>query len=425
MSSTRLPAPDTRISALQRFLASEACGGVLLMIATLFALLVANSPLADAYRHLLHFSTGITLSDKLGPMTIHMWINEGLMTLFFLLVGLEIKRELVDGRLSSWEQRRLPALPALMGIIVPAAIYSVITGEDNPMIMNGWAVPAATDIAFAIGVLALLGKRAPFSLKLLLVSIAIIDDIGAVIIIAVFYTSSLNMEALAAAFAILTGMLVLNKLRVIKLWPYVLGMALLWYVTLLSGIHATIAGVAGAFLIPYIATPGAPDAEDSPLHRLEHVVAPWASLLVVPAFGFANAGISFAGTSLASFLAPLPLGIAGGLFLGKQLGVFGGIVLTVKSGFAAKPRGATWLQIYAIAILCGIGFTMSLFISGLAFPANPELVEEAKLGILFGSALSAVVACLILRFAPKAVDQDLERKAQKAEISRDGDVERM
>jgi len=425
MSSTRSTSTSIPISALQRFLASEACGGVLLMIAALVAMGVANSPLANTYQHVLHFSTGITLSEKLGPMTVHMWVSECLMTVFFLLVGLEIKREMVDGRLSSWEQRRLPALPALMGVAIPAAIYLLVVGDANPLVSNGWAVPAATDIAFAIGVLALLGKHAPLSLKLLLVSIAIIDDIAAVVIIALFYTSSINVAALAAAIAILTLMLILNRLQVMKLWPYMLCLALLWYAMLLSGIHATIAGVAGAFLIPFVATPGQPDAGHSPLHRLEHMIAPWAGLLIVPAFGFANAGISFEGVSLSSFLEPLPFGIAVGLLLGKQVGVFSGIVLAVKSGFASRPRGATWLQIYAISILCGIGFTMSLFISGLAFPANPQLVEEAKLGIMAGSLLSALLACLILRFGPKAEDQAQEAKAQKAEIRQDGDVRRI
>lgn len=331
-------------SALKRFLASEAAGGVLLMIAAAAAVLVANSPLASAYQHLLHMPIGPTLSDKLGPMTLHLWINDGLMAIFFLLVGLEIKRELVDGRLSSWEQRRLPALPALMGMAVPALIYLTLT-QGDPVLSNGWAIPAATDIAFAIGALALLGRHAPLSLKLMLVSVAIIDDMGAVAIIAVFYTSSINLAALVAAAAIIGGLYVMNRMRVMTLWPYLIGLALLWYVTLLSGVHATIAGVVGAFLIPYIPTPGQPDAANSPLHRLEHGIAPWVGFLIVPAFGFANAGVSFAGISLAEIVAPLPLGIAAGLFLGKQLGVFGGVLLAVKSGLATKPRGCTWLQI--------------------------------------------------------------------------------
>lgn len=413
-----------RQSALKRFLASEAVGGVLLMIAAAAAVIIANSPLASTYLHLLHAETGPTLSDKLGPMTLHLWINDGLMAIFFLLVGLEIKRELVDGRLSSWEQRRLPALPALMGMAVPALIYLTLT-QGDPLLTNGWAIPAATDIAFAVGALALLGRHVPLSLKLMLVSVAIIDDMGAVAVIAIFYTSSINLMALLAAAVVIGVLFLLNRMRVMVLWPYLIGLALLWYVTLLSGVHATIAGVVGAFLIPYIPTPGEPDAADSPLHRLEHGIAPWVGFLIVPAFGFANAGVSFAGLSMADVLAPLPLGIAAGLFIGKQLGVFGGVLLAVKSGLAAKPRGCTWLQIYAISMLCGIGFTMSLFISGLAFPGHPEFVEESKIGIMLGSLLSAAVACLILRFAPKAQDQLQEEQQQKVEIHQDGDVQRM
>lgn len=416
--------PAAKQPALKRFLASEAAGGVLLMIAATTAVLVANSPLADAYHHALHGVTGPALSEKLGPMTPHLWINDGLMAIFFLLVGLEIKRELVDGRLSSWEQRRLPALPALMGMAVPALIYVTLT-KGEPLLTNGWAIPAATDIAFAVGALALLGRHAPLSLKLMLVSVAIIDDMGAVAIIAIFYTSSINVIALMAAAAIIGAMFVLNRMRVMTLWPYLLGLALLWYVTLLSGVHATIAGVVGAFLIPYIPSPGQPDDANSPLHRLEHGIAPWVGFLIVPAFGFANAGVSFAGISVSDVFAPLPLGIAAGLFLGKQLGVFGGVLLAVKTGLAAKPRGCTWLQIYAVSMLCGIGFTMSLFISGLAFPGQPEFVEESKIGIMLGSLLSAALACLILRFAPKAVDQWQEENVQEAEILQDGDVKRV
>ncbi len=416
--------PAAKQSALKRFLASEAAGGVLLMIAATAAVLVANSPLADAYHHALHGISGPTLSEKLGPMTPHLWINDGLMAIFFLLVGLEIKRELVDGRLSSWEQRRLPALPALMGMAVPALIYVTLT-QGDPLLTNGWAIPAATDIAFAVGALALLGRHAPLSLKLMLVSVAIIDDMGAVAIIAIFYTSSINVIALVAAAAIIGVMFAMNRMRVMTLWPYLLGLALLWYVTLLSGVHATIAGVVGAFLIPYIPSPGKPDDANSPLHRLEHGIAPWVGFLIVPAFGFANAGVSFAGISLSDVFAPLPLGIAAGLFLGKQLGVFGGVLLAVKTGLAAKPRGCTWLQIYAVSMLCGIGFTMSLFISGLAFPGHPEFVEESKIGIMLGSLLSAILACLILRFAPKAADQWQEEHVQEAEILQDGDVKRV
>ena len=390
-------------STLQRFLASETAGGILLMIAAALALIIANSPLAEDYLHLIHASTGVTLSDTLGPMTVHLWINDGLMAVFFLLVGLEIRRELVDGRLSSWQQRRLPAVPALMGMAAPALIYLYLAGGDTEL-AHGWAIPAATDIAFAIGALALMGRHVPLSLKLMLVAVAILDDMGAVAIIAIFYTASLNLGALAAAGAVIVAMLLLRRARVFSLWPYMIGLALLWYFTLLSGVHATVAGVVGAFLLPYWAEEEG--RELSPLHRLEHAISPWVGFLIVPVFGFANAGVSFGGLTWGDIFAPLPLGIAVGLFVGKQLGVFCGVLLAVKSGLAAKPKGATWVQIYAVSILCGIGFTMSLFISGLAFPAHPALVDEAKIGILLGSLVSAVVGCLLMRVAPKAREAD-------------------
>ncbi|MDZ4021930.1 Na(+)/H(+) antiporter NhaA [Pseudomonas sichuanensis] len=398
----RMNAPLTSLqqrSVLRRLLTSEAAGGVLLMITAALAIILANSPGVDAYQHLLHWQVGPTLTDKLGPMTVHHWVNDGLMAVFFLLVGLEIKRELVDGRLASWEQRRLPALPALMGMAAPALIYLAVS-NGQPGLASGWAIPAATDIAFAVGALALLGRHAPLSLKVMLVSVAIIDDMGAVAIIAVFYTSSIDLLALAGAGAVVALLLTLNRLRVVALWPYLLAIVALWYFTLLSGVHATIAGVVGALLIPYSAGAGQPLGA-SPLLRLEHALAPWVAFLIVPAFGFANAGVSFGNLGLAELFAPLPLAIALGLLLGKQLGVFGGVLLAVRTGLASKPQGASWLQIYGVAMLCGIGFTMSLFIGELAFPGQPETVDAAKIGILLGSLLSAVIGCLILRFAPK------------------------
>lgn len=399
------------LSVFQRLLASEAAGGIILMIAAVAAVVIANSPWAGHYQHLLDLATGPVLSEKLGPMTVHLWINDGLMAVFFLLVGLEIKRELMDGRLSSWQQRRLPALPALLGMALPALIYMAVT-QGDAQLGNGWAIPAATDIAFAVGALALLGRHAPLSLKLMLVSVAIIDDMGAVAIIAVFYTSSIKVGALVLAAAIIAVLWGMNRLRIMLLWPYLIGLALLWYVTLLSGVHATIAGVVGAFLIPYVPACAKAQEADSPLLRLEHAIAPWVGFLIVPVFGFANSGVSFAHVAWADLLAPLPLGIAAGLFIGKQLGVFAGVLLAVKSGFAAKPADCSWLQIYAVSMLCGIGFTMSLFISGLAFPVHPSFVEEAKIGILLGSLFSAIVACLILRLASAAqVDREIQRQA--------------
>lgn len=415
-------APPKNRSALRAFMASEAAGGIILMFAAALAMVVANSPFGTQYHDWLHTPVSPALTDKLGPMTLHLWINDGLMAIFFLFVGLEIKRELVDGRLSTWNQRRLPILAAAAGMAVPAAIYLLIAGGD-PALVNGWAIPSATDIAFAMGVLALLGRRAPTSLKLFLVTVAIVDDMGAVAIIAAFYTSSLALVPLAAAASLVAALFALNRLGVRLISLYLLGFALLWYAVLLSGIHATIAGVVAALAVPLIPTPGTPDAAESPLHRLEHLLDAPVAFFIVPLFGFANAGVHLAGITWDEILAPLPVGIAAGLFLGKQLGIFGAVWFAVKTGFATRPRGATWLQTYAVSVLCGIGFTMSLFIGGLAF-ANPELVEEAKLGTLAGSLLAALVGFVVLRGAPPAPEQLREDNEQNDEIVQNGDVAR-
>ena len=387
-------------SALRHFLASEAAGGMLLMGAAALALILANSPLGEAYRHLLHVETGPVLSPKLGPMTVHLWINDGLMALFFLFVGLEIKREFLDGSLASPDKRRLPVIAAAAGMAVPALIYLGLAGGDAAL-ARGWAVPAATDNAFAIGVLALLGSRAPASLKLFLTTVAIADDLGAVAIIALFYTDALSLVPLSAAAAVLLGLWLLGRLGVASLWPYLAGGALVWYLILLSGVHATVAGVLVAAIVPLRPTPGAPDDEHSALHRLEHGLAPWVAFGIVPLFGFANAGLDFRGLDPALLLSPLPLGIALGLFAGKQIGIFAAVRMTVALGLSSRPIGATWLQIYGVSLLCGIGFTMSLFIGGLAFPGRPELVEQAKLGTLVGSLLSALAGYAMLRIAPR------------------------
>lgn len=387
-------------SALRDFLHDEAAGGIVLIAAATLAMIAANVPgIAESYFHFLHWETGPVISPKYGPMTVHLWINDALMALFFLLVGLEIKREFVDGRLASWERRRLPVVAAAAGMLVPALVYLGVTA-GTPNLSDGWAIPAATDIAFAIGVLALLGKRSPASLKLFLTTVAIVDDMGAVAIIAVAYTEGLNSLALGLAALVMAVMYVLNRSKVMRLWPYLLLAAALWYFVFLSGVHATIAGVAAAMMIPLRRTPGGPDAVDSPLHRLEHGLHPWSAYLVVPLFGFANAGVSLAGMSPAVLLAPLPLAIMLGLFLGKQIGIFASIWIAAKTRFACPPGNASWPQIYGVSLLAGIGFTMSLFIGGLAFPGRPELVDEVKIGVLAGSILSAVVGFAVLRFAP-------------------------
>jgi NhaA family Na+:H+ antiporter len=386
--------PGRPRSALRHFLASEAAGGLVLMAAAALALIVANGPLGPAYHHLLEAATGPVLAPGLGPMTVHLWINDALMALFFLLVGLEIKREFVEGQLASWEKRRLPVIAAAAGMAVPALLYLAVAGGDS-LLARGWAIPAATDIAFAIAVLALAGSRVPASLKLFLTTIAIADDLGAVAIIAIFYTGALSLPALAAAAGLLLGLWAMGRAGVTRLWPYLIGAALLWYAILLSGVHATVAGVLAAAVIPL-----RPEEEGSVLHRLEHALSPWVAFLVVPLFGFANAGVSLAGVDPALLLSPLPAGIALGLFLGKQLGIFAAVRLAVALGIAVRPRGATWLQVYGVALLCGIGFTMSLFIGGLAFPGRPALAEEAKIGTLAGSLLAALAGYAVLRFAP-------------------------
>ena len=362
-----------------------------LAAAAALALAAANSGLAGPYRALLDAAA--------GPLSVRLWINDALMAVFFLLVGLELKREFLDGNLATWERRRLPLIAAAAGMAVPALIYLAIAGRD-PLLARGWAIPAATDIAFAIGTLALLGRRAPPSLKLFLTTVAIADDLGAVAIIALVYTDRLNLAALTAAGAITVGLWLLGRVGVRRLSVYLAGAVLLWAMVLLSGVHPTIAGILAAAAIPLVAKSGDADAPDSPLHRLEHALSPWVAFAILPLFGFANAGAPLGG---GAWLAPLPLAIALGLFLGKQAGIFGAVRLGVGLGWATPPRGATWLQLYGTALLCGIGFTMSLFIGTLAFPGRPELADQARLGILLGSFLSALSGYFVLRFAPPFV----------------------
>lgn len=409
---TRAFAPQ---SALRAFLTGEAAGGLLLIGAAALALLLVNSGIAgaDLYHAIIHM--------PLGSMSAVHIINDGLMALFFMAVGLEIKREWLDGRLSGWNRRLLPAIAATGGMAVPAAVYMALAGGE-PGLARGWAIPAATDIAFALGVLALLGKRAPTSLKLLLTTIAIVDDIGAVVIIAFFYTDALHAGALACAAAIFMLMMILNRNKVTALPVYLALSLALWVAVLMSGVHATIAGVLAAMAIPIRLTPGTPDAADSPLHRLEHALHPWSAYLIVPLFGFANAGVDLREAGLDGLSAPLPIAIAAGLLIGKQIGIFGSIWLCVRSGLAPMPRGATWAQIYGLSLLCGIGFTMSLFIGALAFPAAPELIEQAKLGILAGSFLSALAGYMLLRLAPQHPNHAEIEAALDREIEADGDA---
>ncbi|MDD2058624.1 Na+/H+ antiporter NhaA [Pseudomonas sp. GD03860] len=372
------------LAFLTRFFAAESAGGVILMVAALAALIVANSPWADVY-----FST---LQVKAAGLSIEHWINDGLMAIFFMLVGLEIKREMLAGQLSTWSQRALPGFAALGGMLAPALIYVAINWGDAQT-LGGWAIPAATDIAFALGVLALLGKRVPLSLKIFLSALAILDDLGAVVIIALFYTSGLSVGMLLASLAVIALLVVLNRCGVKRLLPYLLAGGLLWFFMLQSGVHATLAGVILALCIPL---GNADTTRRSPLLYLEEKMHPWVAFAVVPIFGFANAGVSLAGITPGNLIEPVPLGVALGLLLGKQVGVFGLAALAIRTGLAKLPEGCNWMQLYGVALLCGIGFTMSLFIGALAFPAAPHLVDAVKVGVLMGSFVCALLGIAVL-----------------------------
>lgn len=369
----------------------DASAGILLILVAAAAMLAANSPLSETYHGLFHDRLGWSPIPKLD--TLHLWINDGLMAIFFFVVGLEVKREWIEGQLSNAEQRRLPILAAAAGMIVPALVYyAFVTGEGADELLRGWAIPAATDIAFAMGVLGLLGNRVPASLRLFLLTVAIVDDIGAVLVIAFFYTAKINLAWIVASALTVGVMYALNRLRVDRYWPYILLALVLWYFVLNSGVHATIAGVVAALTIPMRGRD-----DDTMLEHLEHGLAPWSAYLVVPVFGFANAGVAFAGLGVEALLDPLPLAIAAGLFFGKQIGIFGIVFAADRLGIASRPVNASWPEIWGISILCGIGFTMSLFVSGLAFAGNALLIEEAKIGILLGSLISSLVGYAILR----------------------------
>ncbi|QCI66718.1 Na+/H+ antiporter NhaA [Phreatobacter stygius] len=385
--------PHRPISALRAFIASEASGGIVLMVAAAVAMVMANSAAAPIY-----FAV---LKTYIGPLSVLHWINDGLMALFFLLVGLEIKREFVDGQLSTWPRRVLPGIAAAGGMVAPAVIYLALN-VGTPPTLRGWAIPTATDIAFALGVLALIGSRVPVSLKIFLTALAIIDDLGAIAIIAAFYTADLSLAWFAAALAVLVVLAGLNRMGVERLPVYLVLGAALWFFLLKSGIHATLAGVALALTIPLRTSPGRPDDPHSPLHILEHALHPWVAYLIVPVFGFANAGVSLSGINVAALVAPVPLGIAAGLFLGKQIGVFLTTWIAVKLDWADCPENASWPQVYGVSLLCGIGFTMSLFIGLLAFPTSELLQNEVKIGVLMGSLLSALVGTLVLLVAKPA-----------------------
>jgi len=375
---------------LNRFFRSEPAPGLLLIVATLAALVVANTSLFSTYDEVLH--------DSVLGLSVHAWINDALMAVFFLLVGLEIKRELVGGELATWASRVLPGIAALSGMIVPAIIFLVVARGDAT-IRDGWAIPTATDIAFALGILSLLGSRVPGSLKLLLTSIAILDDLGAIVVIAVFYTSDIAMLPLGGAALLIVGLIAMNRRGVMALWPYLALGAALWYCVFESGIHATLAGVIVAMTIP---TRHPVPQQQAPLHRLEHAIDTWVSFAIVPLFAFANAGVRFSGLNRDDVIGQLPIGIALGLFLGKQIGIFGAIWGAAKLGLAQRPAGARWIHVYGMAVLCGIGFTMSLFIGGLAYADSEHFMGATRVGVLAASLISATVGSLVLIRAPSA-----------------------
>lgn len=381
------------VAALKDFLRLESSAGVLLVAATIVALIVSNSPLSGLYERLLNVPLVVALGDLVVDKPLLLWINDGLMALFFFLIGLEIKREILEGQLSSRDQLILPAAGALGGFVVPAAIYAAFNW-GNPETMDGWAIPAATDIAFALGVLMLLGSRVPIGLKMFLTSIAIFDDIAAIVVIAIFYTQDLSLFALTAGVVGVGSLFVLNRLGVTRIAVYVTVGIIVWLCILKSGVHATLAGFAVACTVP-LRTEG---DRPPPLRHLEHSLHPWVAYMILPLFAFANAGVSFSGIDMEILFGSVSIGIAVGLFIGKQLGVFGIVWLAVKLKLAALPQGSTWMSVYGVTLLTGIGFTMSLFIGSLAFERGAfDHLAATRVGVLAGSILSAIAGYLVLR----------------------------
>ncbi len=377
---------------IREFLRLEAAGGIILIIASVFAMILANSPLGTFYTSFIETPVEIRIGALEIAKPLLLWVNDGLMAIFFFLVGLEIKREVLEGELASPSRIALPAFGAIGGMACPALIYTYLNW-DNATNLNGWAIPAATDIAFALGVLALLGSRVPITLKILLTAIAIIDDLGAIIIIALFYTSNLSIEALATGLVPIIGLIVINRLKVASLAPYILLGIFLWVCVLKSGVHATLAGVIAAFAIPLKPVD---ESGVSLLKHVEHALHPWVAYAILPVFAFANAGVSFTGIGIESFTEPVKLGISAGLFLGNQIGVFSMMFLCIKLSLAPMPQGISWAQLYGVSALCGIGFTMSLFIGSLAFE-HTDFDVPIRLGVLTGSFLSACLGYFIVR----------------------------
>lgn len=387
------------LKALKEFMRLESASGILLIIAALLAMLVENSAAKGLYDALLGTPVEIRIGEFEIAKPLLLWINDGLMAIFFFLIGLEVKREFLAGELSDPARVILPIIAAIGGMAVPAAIYAYINWGD-PVAMKGWAIPAATDIAFALGILALLGRRIPPTLKLFLMALAIIDDLGAIIIIAIFYTDDLSIYSLLPAVMAIAVLFLFNRRRVLGLVPYILIGLVLWAAVLKSGVHATLAGVVTALFIPCRKAPGEAKTQ---LEKLEHDLHPSVVYGILPLFAFANAGIPIEAMTLEYLLHPVPLGIAAGLFFGNQLGVFGLSWLAIRLGIAKMPQNATWLQLYGVSLLCGIGFTMSLFVGSLAFEqGGPDFAIDDRVGILVGSFASGIAGYLILRFLAPA-----------------------
>ena len=381
---------------------SDAFEGILLIAVAALAMIVANSGGAAVYHDL--FNDYLWPKEYFYLNTLHLWINDGLMAVFFFVVGLEVKREIISGNLSDPKARTLPVLSAIAGMAAPVLVYLFVTGGDARL-RPGMAIPAATDIAFAMGVVGLLGTRVPAPLRLFLLTVAIVDDIGAIAIIAIFYSTP-YLPWLIASMLVFGGLIALNRMNVSSLVPYILGALLLWYCVLNSGVHATIAGVLAALTIPMRRRDG-----NSMLENVEHALVPWSAYLVVPIFGFANAGVNLADMGIDGLIDPLPLAVAAGLVIGKQAGIFAMVWGAVKVGLVERPPGCSWPEVWGVCILCGIGFTMSLFIGELAFTSNRVLVEEAKIGILTGSLISAVLGYSVLRMTTQHPEQNDPRNA--------------
>lgn len=380
---------------LLNFIKKESSAGIILIMVTIAALLLQNGPLSSYYTSFLHTPVEIRFADLQIAKPLLLWVNDGLMAVFFFMIGLEVKREVMEGHLSSIRQITLPAIVAVGGMVMPALVF-ILFNAGNEFAMGGWAIPTATDIAFALGILSLLGPRVPVSLKIFLMALAIIDDLGAIVIIALFYTTELSTTSIIIASIALATLFVLNRMNVTKQSLYIVVGIVLWVSVLKSGVHATLAGVALAFMIPLYSTDERGQSF-SMLKKMEHGLHYWVAFFILPLFAFVNAGVDLRGISVEQIAGPVPLGIMLGLFVGKQVGVFGFSWVAIKLGLASRPNGATWRQLYGVAILTGIGFTMSLFVDSLAYNDTDLYRYADKLAILLGSFLSGIVGYLLLR----------------------------